>query len=682
MQPTLISDGLTADAAAQSSSPRQSSTSPSARVDTDRAGYQHAPEHSIDGPDDVTVHEQDIVASAAPNAGQSQQESAAEISGDAEKLPARHSNNLQDQTNYLPVRQILIVFAAMQLAVLLSFLDQSMLSSALPTISAHFGAGRSSSWVASAYLLTTTAFQPILGRFSDIFGRKLTLQGCILVFTIGSVACGVAQTMKQLIFFRALAGVGGGGLITLVFIIVSDIVSLKDRGKYQGITEMTIILANCAGPIIGGVFAQKLSWRWIFWLTVIIAPIGIVIVQIFLPLKAVKGSMRTKLAQIDYVGSLLTIGACTLILLPLNWGGVTFSWNSPRVLGCLIGGFVCFVVFMLYEWKVPKIPVIPMYIFKIRTAASVFASTTISGGTLMAQVFYVVRLASSVLSWHPRVLIPSHVQPQFLQIVRGVSPIRSGVLFIPLLMMVTLMVFCTGQGIARTGEYKIFIVCGYAIWSIGLGLLSTLNESSSTAKLVGFLIITGFGQGQTLQSSLVAVQAAVQRADMSVATSTRNFLRAFGGTLSLAIASTIINNTLKHTLLPEGFEGNLVGKIIDSPTEIWQATTVDGQTLFALPAQQKVEIIAAYVKGFRVVFIVFASLQAFNFVITMIFMERLNLVRKDEEALKERGTQMLQERKRKKRAKRGGVDLEKGGEEEAKSHTSSVEHSTVDHSKN
>ncbi|SGZ17128.1 BQ5605_C020g09097 [Microbotryum silenes-dioicae] len=631
------------DAAAQSSSPRQSPTAPSARVDTDRAGYQHAPEHSIDGPDDVTIHEQDIVASAAPNAGQSQQESAAEISGDAEKLPARHSNNLQDQTNYLPVRQILIVFAAMQLAVLLSFLDQSMLSSALPTISAHFGAGRSSSWVASAYLLTTTAFQPILGRFSDIFGRKLTLQGCILVFTIGSVACGVAQTMKQLIFFRALAGVGGGGLITLVFIIVSDIVSLKDRGKYQGITEMTIILANCAGPIIGGVFAQTLSWRWIFWLTVIIAPsqcaaarrayevskifsytdlphvlsVGIVIVQIFLPLKAVKGSMRTKLAQIDYVGSLLTIGACTLILLPLNWGGVTFAWNSPRVLGCLIGGFVCLVVFILYEWKVPKIPVIPMYIFKIRTAASVFASTTISGGTLVAQVFYF---------------------PQFLQIVRGVSPIRSGVLFIPLLMMVTLMVFCTGQGVARTGEYKVFIVCSYAIWSIGLGLLSTLNESSSTAKLVGFLIITGFGQGQTLQSSLVAVQAAVQRADMSVATSTRNFLRAFGGTLSLAIASTIINNTLKHTLLPEGFEGSLVGKIIDSPTEIWRATTVDGQTLFALPAQQKVEIIAAYVEGFRVVFIVFASLQAFNFVITMNFMERLNLVRKDEEALKVRGT--------------------------------------------
>ncbi|KDE05201.1 hypothetical protein MVLG_04440 [Microbotryum lychnidis-dioicae p1A1 Lamole] len=557
-------------------------------------------------------------------------ESAAEISGDAEKLPARHSNNLQDQTNYLPTNP-----HTMQLAVLLSFLDQSMLSSALPTISAHFGAGRSSSWVASAYLLTTTAFQPILGRFSDIFGRKHTLQGCILVFTIGSVACGVAQTMKQLIFFRALAGVGGGGLITLVFIIVSEIVSLKDRGKYQGITEMTIILAN----------------------------FGIVIVQIFLPLKAVKGSMRTKLAQIDYVGSLLTIGACTLILLPLNWGGVTFAWNSPRVLGCLIGGFVCFLVFILYEWKVPKIPVIPMYIFKIRTAASVFASTTISGGTLVAQVFYV---------------------PQFLQIVRGVSPIRSGVLFVPLLMMVTLMVFCTGQGVARTGEYKVFIVCGYAIWSIGLGLLSTLNESSSTAKLVGFLIITGFGQGQTLQSSLVAVQAAVQRADMSVATSTRNFLRAFGGTLSLAIASTIINNTLKHTLLPEGFEGSLVGKIIDSPTEIWRATTVDGQTLFALPAQQKVEIIAAYVEGFRVVFIVFASLQAFNFVITMTFMERLNLVRKDEEALKVRGTQMLEERKRKKRAKRGGggVDLEKGAEEEARSHRSSVEHSAVDHSKN
>ncbi|SCV67788.1 BQ2448_5399 [Microbotryum intermedium] len=658
MQPTSISDDpTTTDAADRGpSSPRPNFAAPPStikRVDADKDDYQNEPKHSIDGLEDVTMHDESVDASPTVKVGEWQQSPAAEIPGEAEKLPARHGNSLQDQTNYLPVRQILVVFAAMQLAVLLSFLDQSMLSSALPTISAHFGAGRNSSWVASAYLLTSTAFQPIWGRFSDIFGRKLTLQVCILVFTIGSVACVVAQTMKQLIFFRAVAGVGGGGLITLVFIIVSDIVSLKDRGKYQGITETTIIFANCSGPILGGVFAQKLSWRWIFWLTVIIAPIGIVIVQIFLPLKAVKGNMRTKLAQIDYVGSILTIGACTLVLLPLNWGGVTFAWDSPKVLGCLIGGLACFIIFILYEWKIPKIPVIPIYIFKIRTCASVFTSTTISGATILAQIFYV---------------------PQFLQIVRGVSPIRSGVLFIPLLLMTTLMVFSTGQGIARTGEYKSFIVCGYVIWSIGLGLLSTLNESSSTAKLVGFLVLTGFGQGQTLQSSLVAVQAAVQRADMSVATSTRNFLRSFGGTLSLAIASTIINNTLKHTLLPQAFSNSLIGKVIDSPTEIWRATTVDGEILFALSPQEKSEIIAAYVKGFRVVFIMFASFQAFNFVITVIFMERLNLVRKDEEALKERGTQMLEERKRKKRAKQGLKDLEKAEEEPESQTTSSVDH--------
>ncbi|BGP38777.1 hypothetical protein JCM10450v2_002731 [Rhodotorula kratochvilovae] len=182
-------------------------------------------------------------------------------------VPERFENGLVDQTSYMPVKSIMVVFASMQLAVLLAFLEQTIVSTALPNISAAFNAGRSSSFVASAYLLTSSAVQPVWGRLSDVFGRKITLLACVTIFLIGSLACALAKTMLQLIVFRGLQGAGGGGLLTLVLIIVSDIVSLKDRGKYQGITEATILVGNLAGPLVGGVMAQKVSWQWCFWIS-------------------------------------------------------------------------------------------------------------------------------------------------------------------------------------------------------------------------------------------------------------------------------------------------------------------------------------------------------------------------------------------------------------------------------
>ncbi|GAA5940767.1 hypothetical protein JCM10213_004307 [Rhodosporidiobolus nylandii] len=555
-------------------------------------------------------------------------------------LATHHANGLVDQTSYMPVRQILVVFLSMQLAVLLSFLDQTIVSTALPRISAAFNAGRSSSFVAAAYLLTSCAMQPVWGRLSDVFGRKITLIVCILIFTIGSLACALAQTMLQLIIFRGLQGTGGGGLLTLVLIIVSDVVSLKDRGKYQGVTEITIAIGNGVGPIIGGVMAEKLSWRWCFWINLPIAGASILAIVFFLPLKKVTGSMKEKLAKIDYGGALLTVAATVLVILPLNWGGTSFAWTSGPVLGCLISGCFTFVLFMLYEWKVARIPIVPPFIFKQRTVAAIFATTFMSGATVLCQLYYL---------------------PQFFQVVRGDSAIRSGVLIIPQLVMTTFLVFVSGQLVARTGEYKPSIVIGYALWTIGLGLLSTLDEHTSTAKIVGYQLLNGAGQGQTLQTSMVAAQAAVPRSEMSSVTSVRNFMRSLGGTVFLVIASTILNNTLRSRLSPLGFSHTLISALIDDPTGIWRATGETGTTLVDLAQEQKNEVIAAYVKGFHRLFWMFVGMIGANFVLALLFIERHDLRRKDEDALKQRGKDWVDRQKAKKKGDQTLDEAEKGG---------------------
>ncbi|GAA6005289.1 hypothetical protein JCM11491_002647 [Sporobolomyces phaffii] len=562
-------------------------------------------------------------------------------------LDSHHANGLEDQTAYLPVKRVMVVFASLQLVVFLAFLDQTVISTLLPAISSAFNSGRSSSFVAAAYLLTSSAFQPIWARLSDVFGRKVTLVACVTSFAIGSLACAVAQSMTQLIVFRGLQGVGGGGLITLVLIIVSDVVSLKDRGKYQGVTEATILVGNAAGPLLGGLIAQK-DWRIAFWINLPLSAICITIIFWLLPLKAVTGSMKAKLKQIDYGGCLLCMAASVLIILPLNWGGTSFPWVSGPVLGCLISGFVVCVLFLVYEGKVAKIPVVPPFIFRQRTVATVFFNTFCAGGVILSQIYYI---------------------PQYLQVARGVSPVRSGVLILPLLCFITLFVFITGQLIARTGRYKPSICVGYAIWTVGLGLLSSISDSTSQAKLIGYMIVTAVGQGQSLQSSLVAAQSAVSRSEMSVVTSTRNFMRSVGGTVFLVVSATIINNSLRSHLSPLGFSSSVIDALIDDPTGIWrqpQAAT-GAVDVFSLSTGEKHEVIQGYVNGFRIMFHVLTALIGANFIAATLLIEQNSLKNKDDDALKQKGKDLIELRKAKQEAKKGvaqGVrderDLEQG----------------------
>ncbi|KAG8215494.1 major facilitator superfamily-domain-containing protein [Butyriboletus roseoflavus] len=443
---------------------------------------------------------------------------------------------LTDQTNLLPFRRILPVFAGLALCAAISALDSVIIATAMPTISTSFNAGSVASWVPSAYMLTSTSFQPLYGRFSDIFGRKSALCVAMAVYMAGSLASGFSTSIIQLIIFRGFAGVGGGALQSMAQIVVSDIVSLRDRGKYQGIIAGAIALGYAIGPPVGGALAQKVSWRWCFWVNLPVSLFAICVVIFILPLKQVEGNVKKKLLAVDYLGAILTLVGSVLVLLPLIWGGVTFPWNSPIVIGSLCSGVLVISLFCLWEWKGARLPIVPMYIFKHITVTGVYITMFINGFVFFSSLYYL---------------------PQFFQVALGYSPIRSGVFLLPVLVSQSFASWTYGMHLFKTGRYRTSIYVGFSAWAVGCGCLSTVTASTTKALLVVYMLLSGMGAGQTLQTTTVAAQASVPRRDMSVVTAVRNVSRLsnvinyslrttisslglLGGTLALAVGSTLM----------------------------------------------------------------------------------------------------------------------------------------------
>ncbi|EPQ31456.1 uncharacterized protein PFL1_00791 [Pseudozyma flocculosa PF-1] len=532
---------------------------------------------------------------------------------------------LSDQTNYLPRKQVILVFAGLSCALFIALLDQTIVSTALPTITRAFGAGADASWLSTSYLLTSTAVCPLYGRFSDIFGRKVCMVFSLSLFLVGSILCSAAQSMTQLIVFRAIAGVGGGGIITLVMVIVSDVVSLRERGTYQGVLGMVVAISNSGGPLVGGALASA-NWRLCFIIAIPIIVLALVAVILLLPLKKVEGSVRSKLAKIDYLGVALVLAGTVLMLLGLNWGGQTFPWTDARVLGTLISGGVLYLVFAYVEAKVVPLPLVPMRLFRNRTVASVLVQTACSGGIFYLLLFFV---------------------PQYTQVVKGFSGILAGVCLIPLMALQAVTSTAAGILVSKTGRYKAFIVGGFAIFSVGVGLLALLDVDTPTGEVIGFLILAGFGAGGTLQTTLVAAQNAVDRKDLAVVTSTRNFTRLFGGVLALAASYTILNNSVRNHL--RGVDESVIRQVISDPTSIRTGP---------FSAQLREELLAAYVAAFRNVFYFGLAMILVAFLLTLFFLEELPLDKADDKQRKEEGKQWIEERKSKKQARKQGHDVE------------------------
>ncbi|TIC14791.1 MFS general substrate transporter [Wallemia mellicola] len=416
-----------------------------------------------------------------------------------DNIKEERTDGLDDQTNLLPTKQVILVFLGLSAALFCSLLDQTIVSTILPSINHEFNAANEGSWVATSYLLTSTAFMPIHSRLSDLIGRKTVLQVCLALFFIGSLACAVSKTIEELIVFRAIAGVGGGGILNNVMVSISDIVSLRERGKYQGILGVVVSVANSLGPLLGGVFTETIGWRWAFWINLPLTGVAIMIVQFFLPFKRVGGNWREKARRIDYAGSIIILASTILILLPLNWGGNKYAWDSAVVLALLIIGLLLIVVFILVEncKKIVDLPILPMHLFKNRSVSASYTCTFFSGCIFYGALYYL---------------------PQYLQVVAGYSPLKSGVILLSLILSQTLFSFSAGLIVSKTGNYMWNIWTGFMLWTIGIGLLTTLRPDTKLANFIGYCVIAGVGAGNTFQTTLLSVQAAVSRQDMAVAT--------------------------------------------------------------------------------------------------------------------------------------------------------------------
>ena len=411
-------------------------------------------------------------------------------------------------------REIVIIMLGLMLGLFLSALDQTILGTVLPRISADLGGGDTIAWVVSGYLLANTAVTPVYGKLSDIFGRKKMLQTAILLFTLGSLLSALAQDMLQLILFRVLQGAGGGGLMAMAFAVVADIVPPRQRGRYQGYFSTVWGLSSILGPALGGLFADYLDWRWVFWINL---PIGIAAW-----LSAERTLRRLVVAhrrpRIDYPGAVLIVAAASCLLFAMTLVGQQGSWRSPDVAMLAGASLLLFVLAAIQECRHPE-PMLPPRLFRIPT--------------------FVISNSVNLLNFMG--LIAAGIfMPIFFQMVYGMSAARSGIIVIPFLMIWTLSSLAVGQIVARTGRYKRYPILGLAFATIGSLLLSTVTRETPLGLTLFYSWLLAAGSGSVGTVTFLSVQNAVPMADLGVATASLTFTRNLGGAFGVALFATLL----------------------------------------------------------------------------------------------------------------------------------------------
>jgi EmrB/QacA subfamily drug resistance transporter len=483
-----------------------------------------------------------------------------------------------------PRREVLVVFAALMLAVLLAALDSTIVATALPTITSELGGVEQLSWVVTGYLLASTISTPIYGKLGDLYGRKRVFQASIVVFLVGSVLCGQAQGMGELIAFRALQGLGGGGLIVLAQAIIGDIVSPRDRGRYQGVFGAVFGVSSVAGPLIGGFLVDNASWRWIFYVNV---PIGIV------ALAAIAVALRVpeqrRAAIIDVAGTVLLSLAAGCFVLATSLGGHTYAWGSWQILGLGVITVIATALLIPTEKRAAE-PVLPMRLFSSRVFTVAGAIGFIVGFALFGATTYL---------------------PLFLQIVTGASPTRSGLELLPLILGLLVTSIGSGQVIARWGHYRPFPIVGTAIMVVGFWRLSTMGPSTGFVVRSLDMLVLGLGLGLVMQVLVLAVQNDADYRDLGVATSGATFFRSIGGCFGVAICGAIFSNRL----------GDELAGLTGLPPAL-ASGSVTGDQVARLPSDVRTAFVGAYSDALTTVFLVCAPIAALAFVLAWLLPEK------------------------------------------------------------
>ncbi|KIR64773.1 MULTISPECIES: MDR family MFS transporter [Micromonospora] len=477
-------------------------------------------------------------------------------------------------------RQLRLLMFGLMTGMLLAALDQTIVGTALPTIVGELGGIDHYSWVVTAYLLASTASTPLYGKMADLYGRRPVFLFSIGTFLLGSLLAGLSQDMTQLIVTRGVQGLGAGGLMTLAFTIISDVVSPRERGRYQGLFGAVFGIASVAGPLVGGYFAEA-NWRWIFYLNVPLAILAIVVCYHVMRLIP----FQRREHAIDWLGAALLVAGVSCLLLALSWGGNSYAWGSAVIVGLFVAGAVLGGLFLLQEARVAE-PILPLRLFRSRTFALANGAGFVLGLVMFGSIIFI---------------------PLYLQIVKGASPTRSGLLMLPMMAGIIVTSILTGRAMTRIGRYKWFPVAGSVVLLAGMLLFTRLAVDTSLWVAFGYLTVIGVGLGLSMQSLILAVQNSVGPRDLGAGTSSATFFRSLGGSFGVAILGAVLSSRLADQLA-----ARMPAALAQLPPQQRAAVLAGGgnnvsindpATILALPGPVRAAIQAAFVESLHLVFL-------------------------------------------------------------------------------
>ncbi|KAJ9071574.1 hypothetical protein DSO57_1035600 [Entomophthora muscae] len=489
------------------------------------------------------------------------------------------SNSEGDAFITSPVH-LLLVCVGLVLAIFIAAIDETIVATAMGAITSELNGSSEVTWVSGAYLLTISAFTPLYGKFSDIFGRKPLKLFALAAFLGGSVMSAVATDMVILVIGRAIAGIGAGGLIALSYIIVSDVVPIHQRSMYLSLINITFAVANVAGPLVGGLLVDNVGWRWVFYINVPVVVICIVVLIFFIPLPKATGEITSKLKRIDVMGTVSLLVCITLFVLGMNWGGHGYSWSSLAVVLSLVASFVALVVFVVVEVKFAAEPVLPVDGFNLNVGISCFVSL-VAGWTMFVFIYH----------W-----------PMFFQIVMGSTATEAGVQLLPIMLGVCVFAALSGFVVTYIGSYRPIMWVGMGLLVVGCSLMTNLSRDISRFEQIVYPLIIGVGIGLNIQTVLISAQAAADKKSQAALTGFVTFCLNIGGVLGLSILGSILNSLVVSNMKSD-FSDERIGQIMQAIASISQL----GQDEHDL-------VMLAYASAYRITFMCMIPVVAMGFI--------------------------------------------------------------------